>query len=275
MLRGFYHERIEPAIGNLWLTFACAVGDFFEEAAFRLVLAFDVIRGRMPRQVERRWWNRAAETRSWWTYSTGPTRDSSSRCSCGRTWSRWRMRLPTTTASALGPSWRPLPGARQIRPGPSASRQTTASSRIASGKCGRRATGSPTTASGYTVPRSCTVCEHPEREAIDRALVGDASNRSVASLYDVSEAAVRRHKANHLPARLVMAAEAAEAGNLLSQVQDLQGCALAILDKAEGTGNLRTALGAIREARGNLELLAKPLGELDERPVVNLHISPE
>jgi hypothetical protein len=128
------------------------------------------------------------------------------------------------------------------------------------------------------VPRSCTVCEHPAREEIDRALVGGASNRSAASLYDVSEAAVRRHKANHLPAKLVMAEQAAEvteASNLLAQVQDLQGRALAILDKAEGTGDLRTALSAIREARGNLELLAKLLGELDDRPVLNLHISPE
>jgi hypothetical protein len=128
------------------------------------------------------------------------------------------------------------------------------------------------------VPRSCTVCEHPAREEIDRALVGGTSNRSAASLYDVSEAAVRRHKANHLPAKLVMAEQAAEvteASNLLAQVQDLQGRALAILDKAEGTGDLRTALSAIREARGNLELLAKLLGELDDRPVLNLHISPE
>jgi hypothetical protein len=128
------------------------------------------------------------------------------------------------------------------------------------------------------VPRSCTVCEHPAREEIDRALVGGASNRSAASLYDVSEAAVRRHKANHLPAKLAMAEQAAEvteASNLLAQVQDLQDRALAILDKAEGTGDLRTALSAIREARGNLELLAKLLGELDNRPVLNFHVSPE
>jgi hypothetical protein len=128
------------------------------------------------------------------------------------------------------------------------------------------------------MPRSCTVCEHSERGSIDRALVSGASNRSVASLYDVSEAAVRRHKTNHLPAKLVMAeqaAEVAEAGGLLSQVQGLQGRALAILDKAETAGDLRTALGAIREARGNLELLAKLLGELDERPVVNVLVSPQ
>jgi hypothetical protein len=128
------------------------------------------------------------------------------------------------------------------------------------------------------VPRSCTVCQHPERDTIDRALVGETSNLSVSSLFGVSESAVRRHKANHLPAKLVMAekaAEVAEADSLLGQVRDLQSRAYGILDKAEGTGDLRTALGAIREARGNLELLAKLLGELDERPMVNLHVSPE
>ena len=128
------------------------------------------------------------------------------------------------------------------------------------------------------MPRSCTVCDHPDREAIDRALVGGASNRSVASLHDASEAAVRRHKGKHLPAKLVLAekaAEVAEADTLLDQVRGLQGRAFAILEKAEETGELRTALGAIREARGNLELLAKLLGELDERPVVNLNVSPE
>jgi hypothetical protein len=122
------------------------------------------------------------------------------------------------------------------------------------------------------------VCEHPGRESVDKALVGGASNRSVASLYDVSEAAVRRHKANHLPAKLAMAQaaeEVAEADNLLDQVKGLQARAYALLDKAEAAGELRTALSAIREARGNLELLAKLLGELDERPVVNLHVSPE
>ena len=128
------------------------------------------------------------------------------------------------------------------------------------------------------MPRSCTVCVHPKREEINRALVGGASNRSVASLHDVSEASVRRHKGKHLPAKLVMAQaaeEVAEADTLLDQVKGLQARAYALLDKAEEAGELRTALSAIREARGNLELLAKLLGELDERPVVNLNVSPE
>jgi hypothetical protein len=55
----------------------------------------------------------------------------------------------------------------------------------------------------------------------------------------------------------------------------LQTHALDILERAEKVGDLRTALAAITQARGNLELLGKLAGELDERPVVNLHISPE
>ena len=127
------------------------------------------------------------------------------------------------------------------------------------------------------MPRSCTICEHPDREAIDRALVGDSSNLSVSSLFGVSESAVRRHKANHLPAKLVMAQaaeEVAQADDLLGQMQGLQRRTLAVLEAAESTNQHRTALSAIREARSNLELLAKLLGELDERPQVNVLISP-
>jgi hypothetical protein len=128
------------------------------------------------------------------------------------------------------------------------------------------------------VPRSCTICEHAEREAIDRALVAGEANTKLSSVFAVSEQALRRHKGSHLPAKLVMAQaaeEVAQADTLLDQVRDLQRRALDILDKAEDAGELRTALGAIREVRGNLELLAKLLGELDERPVVNLNLSSE
>jgi hypothetical protein len=127
-------------------------------------------------------------------------------------------------------------------------------------------------------PRACTVCTHPDQDAIDRALVAGESTGKLAGRYrTIHERALRRHRYNHLPAKLVLAhnaEEVATADNLLEKVQDLQARTLAILDRAEDVGELRTALGAIREARGNLELLAKLLGELDERPV-NVLISPE
>jgi hypothetical protein len=67
----------------------------------------------------------------------------------------------------------------------------------------------------------------------------------------------------------------AHADDLLEQVRDLQVRTFAILEAAEASEQHRTALSAIREARGNLELLAKLLGELDDRPTVNVLISPE
>ena len=129
------------------------------------------------------------------------------------------------------------------------------------------------------MPRRCSVCTHPDRENIDEALVGATAISAISAKYrDISEDALGRHKANHLPAKLIMAEKAkevAQADSLLDQVRDLQGRALAILDQAEMSGDLRTALGAIREARGNLELLAKLLGELSDAPQMNLNVSPE
>ena len=116
------------------------------------------------------------------------------------------------------------------------------------------------------MPRRCTVCEHPARAAIDRALVGGSgSNRRIASHYGLVETSVRRHAARHLHLALARAHEAQEmarADDLLGQMRHLQARALAILTAAEGKGDLRTALGAIREARANLELLARIVGEL-------------
>ena len=128
------------------------------------------------------------------------------------------------------------------------------------------------------MPRRCTVCDHPERHGIDEALVTGAPYRSVAKRFGLSESAVYRHKTEHLPAHLLKAREieeAARADDLLDQVRYLQTHALNILDRAEKVGDLRTALAAISQARGNLELLGKLAGELDERPVINLNVSPE
>ena len=128
------------------------------------------------------------------------------------------------------------------------------------------------------MPRRCTACDHPERHGIDQALVTGAPYRSVAKRYELSESAVYRHKADHLPAHLLKAREveeAARADDLLDQVRNLQAHALDILERAEKAGDLRTALAAISQARGNLELLGKLAGEIDERPVVNLNVSPE
>jgi hypothetical protein len=45
-----------------WHWCADVAGRFIDELVFRLVLAFNVLTGRVPVKAERRWWNRAIET---------------------------------------------------------------------------------------------------------------------------------------------------------------------------------------------------------------------
>jgi hypothetical protein len=126
------------------------------------------------------------------------------------------------------------------------------------------------------VPRTCTICAHRDRDAVDQALVAGETLRTIADRFSVSKTALVRHKENHLPASLVKAREAGEvarADDLLSHVRNLQTRTLRILTASEDAGELRTALTAIREARSNLELLAKLLGELDDAPKVNVAVS--
>ena len=128
------------------------------------------------------------------------------------------------------------------------------------------------------MPRPCSVCGHPARQAIDKALVADTAFPALAALYRVSEDALGRHKANHLPATLARAqdaAEAAHADDLLGQVRNLRDKALGILKTAEDAGQLTVALAAIREARATLELLAEMEGEINRQPVINLLVMPE
>ena len=122
----------------------------------------------------------------------------------------------------------------------------------------------------------CSVCSHPDSVLINEALIIEGqSNRAITRQYDLSKDAVRRHR-EHIPELLVKASQAlevAQADDLLDQVRNLQQRALAILDKAEAADELRTALAAIAQARGNLELLGKLAGELQQEGATNIQIA--
>lgn len=127
------------------------------------------------------------------------------------------------------------------------------------------------------MPRTCTICKHPQREGMDAALVAAEPLRSIAERFGTSATALHRHKVDHVSRALVRAAEARELahdGKLLDQVKGLIARAQSILSKAEARGDHRTALAAIREVRGTLELLGKITGELtpalSEQPRVPL-----
>jgi hypothetical protein len=128
------------------------------------------------------------------------------------------------------------------------------------------------------MPRTCTICGNPDRDAIDAAIVTGQVIRATAALYRVSEDALARHAAHHLPRVAVEAHHSAEAErgqSLLDQLRQLQARTLALLDRAEAAGKLTPAILAVGQARQNLELAARLLHELDERPQVNLIVSPE
>ncbi|SRR5579871_765188 len=109
------------------------------------------------------------------------------------------------------------------------------------------------------MPRICTVCCHPQRDAIDAAIIAGEPYRRIATHFETSEAAIRRHRA-HLSSAMARAQDArdvARADSLLDQVRALQVKTLEILRKAESAGDLRTATAAIGQARQNLELLGR------------------
>ena len=126
--------------------------------------------------------------------------------------------------------------------------------------------------------RVCTVCSHPERHAIEKLIVGGTPNRRIATQFGLSEAAVRRHAAEHLPVTLVQAREAEEAAHALDVVKQLRhinGMALTVLRDAKTAGDGELMLKAIDRVHKQVELQAKLLGDLDERPVVNVLITPQ
>jgi hypothetical protein len=127
--------------------------------------------------------------------------------------------------------------------------------------------------------RVCTVCSHPERAEIDRQLLSGASYRKIAEQFHVTAQAQLRHKADHLLAELVKAKQAEDvsrATDLLAMATTRDKLALALLAKAERTGDLKTAVQALRVSLVSLELLARLRGELNEQQnTINILVAPE
>lgn len=128
--------------------------------------------------------------------------------------------------------------------------------------------------------RLCTICSHQSRYDIDSILVNRSlAYRDIAGQFGVSKTAVGRHVSEgHISGLIALAADAeraAQADTLLDRIEALQSRTLAILETTRETGEHRTALAAIREARRNLELMGEITRELDCTPTLNLHLNAE
>ncbi len=116
--------------------------------------------------------------------------------------------------------------------------------------------------------RVCTVCRHSQRPEIDRALfIGKVSNRAIAAQHTLSEQAVRRHKAQHLPDVMAIGGGADDSTHLdlAILVRRLFADARRLQSKAEDSGDYNTALRAIREITRLIEL-AIDTGEAQPKP---------
>lgn len=131
--------------------------------------------------------------------------------------------------------------------------------------------------------RNCSICSHPQRSAIDRALLNpDLSYSQVQKLFPgIHAKSLARHKEAHLLQKVKAATgaadlvEAEEYGSIAAHMEDLRVRAMDILAKAERAGNLKAALHAIREARGTLEASARFSGlDASGQTVVNVIAAP-
>lgn len=124
------------------------------------------------------------------------------------------------------------------------------------------------------MPRRCTICTHPRREEIDRALVEGESFRNIAERFGVSLGALHRHR-EHVQDDVQQAieAKAVRSGrSVLDRIRELNREARSLLEEARSKGRYAAAVQAIGAATRLLELEAKLLGELDERPSVNVQM---
>lgn len=135
------------------------------------------------------------------------------------------------------------------------------------------------------MPQVCTVCKHESRAEIEAALLkNEPSLRAIAGQYQLSRAALGRHRDSHITEALAKATEAeavSDADALLKEVNDIiKDVKTLIAEAKKGEGvkpgeQVRTALLGIRELRSTLELLAKLRGQLNEGATVNILVNPQ
>ena len=92
------------------------------------------------------------------------------------------------------------------------------------------------------MPRTCTICRHPERHDIETDLRAGIPYRDLARRHNISKHALSRHRANHVSLHTATGFAAAIK-------------IMALLDKAETDTTWNATLLTIREAHRYVEEL--------------------
>jgi hypothetical protein len=123
------------------------------------------------------------------------------------------------------------------------------------------------------MPRVCTICNHPQRAAIEAAIVTGTVNSEIACKFDVGRMSIERHATNHLIAAIKEAKQeqAVQSGSIaLERMTRGEGIVDEILDEFWNEKKQKApelALKALAELRRQVELRAKLEGELDEHSI--------
>lgn len=97
----------------------------------------------------------------------------------------------------------------------------------------------------------CTVCDHPERKAIETALAA-SPERSIAKQWSLSDSTVHRHKVKHLRpavAKAIATRTALHAEALAQRLLDLLETVDDAVSKAKDANDLKTLSSLVRESR--------------------------
>jgi hypothetical protein len=128
------------------------------------------------------------------------------------------------------------------------------------------------------MPRTCTICTHPERAEIESQIVAGVPYRNIAKQYGNSPAALVRHVSEHISQEIQasqVAKEEAQALDVVKQLREVNAVTLAIMKEARADKKNGMALFAIDRVQKQLELQAKLLGDINDRPQINIWLTPE
>lgn len=128
------------------------------------------------------------------------------------------------------------------------------------------------------MPQTCSICIHPDRAEIEKALIAGEPLRDIERRCPVSRSALHRHRQEHLSQRLVKAAEhedLAQAIDVVRQLKAINAATLEILQQSRADGKHAVSLRAVDRVQKQIELQAKLLGDLHEGQTVNVAILPE
>lgn len=129
------------------------------------------------------------------------------------------------------------------------------------------------------MPRMCTVCNHPDRQAIEQALVSGKASRYVSKQFNLGHHnKIWRHATEHMLPELVKAQRQKNNQRAIDVADHLNRAALiarTVAARAISDDDRQSALGAAARLEKQAEIQAKIDGAIQESNTVNVLIASE